>query len=1140
MQLASKQLSRRLLVAVFAPAALLIALGVVLGAQIYRMSEDAHWLDHTDQVISKTYQTQQRILDQETAIRGFLLTSDRLFLELYHKATPPLLIDELRALTRGDAEQAKRVEEVARRYQEWFEEAARVVEGKDLAEARAQPAMLRRRAKMNALRETIGAIVDAEHALRTQRAAASETSTTNARNLFVVLFAASAAFLAFFSRRQLVSISGTYGAALTAERTVREKLEDEAWTRTGLAKVAEAVQGELSVEDVGTRVLAELAPYVGADVAVFFGAEAGLLRRRAGFALDNRAAGPETFPIGEGLVGRAATSDELVRVEDIADDADIPKVRSGTVERAPRELVLVPLHAGDKCHGVLELGFRRGPPARVLDLLGRIGEPVAIAARSAQYRTRLQELLEESQRQAEELQTQQEELRVANEELEEQSKAVREAQARLEERQEELTSANTQLEEQAQALERARESALEKAEALERASQYKSEFVANMSHELRTPLNSSLILAKLLADNKEGNLSSEQVKFAQTIYAAGNDLLTLINDILDLSKIEAGKIDVNATEVPIARITSNLARTFEPLAAEKKIRFSISVEPGTPDQIVTDQQRVEQIMKNLCGNAVKFTEAGEVEVKVSPGPRTVRFAVRDTGIGISPDQQELVFEAFRQASGGSNRRFGGTGLGLSISRDLARLLGGDISVTSELGHGSTFVLTLPRAIAAAKAVRDEAPRPAPAARPLVVAPPARRPTATSGPPAPPPRLVEDDRETLDDKRRTVLVIEDDLRFAQILVDLAHERNFQCVVAGEADEGFALANELAPSAIILDVNLPDRSGLSVLDRLKRTPATRHIPVHVVTVTDHSQTALSMGAAEFLQKPVKREQLLDAFNRLENRLEHDVRRLLVVEDDPIQRDSLMKLLSTEGVEITAVGTAKEALEIQEAKTFDCIVSDLTLPDDSGFHLLERIARTDGPHPPVIVYTGRSLTPDEEQLLRKYSSSIIVKGARSPERLLDEVTLFLHQVESKLPPDRQRMLKQARDREAVLDGRTVLVVEDDVRNIFALSSILEPKGAKVVIARNGLEGLEMLAKTPQVELVLMDIMMPEMDGLTAIREIRKQPRHAKLPIIALTAKAMKDDQERCLQAGANDYISKPLDVEMLLSLLRVWMPR
>ena len=501
-------------------------------------------------------------------------------------------------------------------------------------------------------------------------------------------------------------------------------------------------------------------------------------------------------------------------------------------------------------------------------------------------------------------------------------------------------------------------------------------------------------------------------------------------------------------------------------------------------------------------------------------------------IGISPEQHEIIFEAFRQADGSANRRFGGTGLGLSISRNLARALGGDLAVASEVGRGSTFTLTLPRVYAppqeAARAPVPEVARPGSARR---TGPPLRGPASA----------VADDRDHVDPGRRLVLVVEDDPAFAKILLDLAHELDFQCLVATSADEGVQLALERVPSAIVLDVKLPDHSGLSVLDRLKREPTTRHIPVHVVSAHDRSQEALSMGAAGYVLKPVEREALLAAFRRLEDQFSRRMRRVLVVEDDDRQRESIVHLLERPDVEIVAVSTVADALERLRGATFDCVVTDLALPDATGGDLLDRMATDDAySFPPVIVYTGRSLTTDEEQQLRKYSSSIIVKGARSPERLLDEVTLFLHQVESELPAHQRRMLSQARDREAIFEGRRILIAEDDVRNIFALTSVLEPRGAEIVIARNGREAITALETKAGIDLVLMDIMMPEMDGLGAMREIRARDAWPKLPIIALTAKAMKDDQEQCFEAGANDYISKPLDVEMLLSLLRVWMPR
>jgi CheY-like chemotaxis protein/two-component sensor histidine kinase len=676
-----------------------------------------------------------------------------------------------------------------------------------------------------------------------------------------------------------------------------------------------------------------------------------------------------------------------------------------------------------------------------------------------------------------------------------------------------------------------------------------------MSHELRTPLNSSLILAKLLADNKPGTLNEEQVKFAQTIFGAGNDLLALINDILDLSKIEAGKVEVQPESLVIAGVVETLRRNFEPLARERRLAFTYDVDAGAPERLETDPQRLGQILKNLLSNAFKFTEQGAVALRVAAAPNgEVTFAVQDSGIGIPPEQQEIIFEAFRQADGSTHRKYGGTGLGLSISRDLARLLGGDVTVQSEAGRGSVFTLRLPLKYAGPIAIDRASQTGATAASSQLLQPEPPPGRAAALPPAfdfptiPPAELraplVEDDRGRLAADSRTILIVEDDLRFAAILVDLARELGFLCIATHAGADALAAAQKFKVHAIILDMNLPDRSGLEVLTELKRSPGTRHIPVHVVSVADFSQEALSLGAVGYALKPVMREQLMTAFARLEAKLQQNVRRVLVVEDDQRQRDSIRQLLSSEGVEISDVATATEALERLKQTTFDCLVLDLSLPDLSGYEMLKRMAETDEvSFPPVIVYTGRSLTRDEEQRLRRFSRSIIIKDVRSPERLLDEVTLFLHQVESKLPLERQRMLREARDRESAFEGRRILIVEDDVRNIFALSKVLEPRGAKVEIARNGREALEVLGRSSvaagtNVDLVLMDIMMPEMDGLTAMREIRKRPEWQKLPIIALTAKAMKDDQEKCLQAGANDYIAKPLDVDKLLSLVRVWM--
>ncbi|HEY1607682.1 MAG TPA: response regulator, partial [Paraburkholderia sp.] len=668
------------------------------------------------------------------------------------------------------------------------------------------------------------------------------------------------------------------------------------------------------------------------------------------------------------------------------------------------------------------------------------------------------------------------------------------------------------------------------------------------------------------------NLTEEQVRYAATIHASNTDLLALINDILDLSKVEAGQVQLVLETVELDGVAQSLRDTFTPLAREKQVELKIDRLPGVPDTLVTDGQRVLQILRNLMSNALKFTAQGEVSLSISPVDANVmRFDVRDTGIGIAEDKLEMIFEAFQQADGSTSRQYGGSGLGLSISRELSRLLGGRIGVASEVGVGSVFTLWLPlnstnaaatsvaRANAAASMDASlHASALARAGQPKLFTDPAGAdaiaPTpvassvgASATAEAPASVLAQafgalplaDDRNHRSHGNRAILAIEDDLHFAEILRDLVRELNFDFLHATDAASGLALVKEASPVAVLLDVGLPDRSGLSVLEWLKTDPLTRHVPVHIVSATDHADKALHLGAIGYTIKPTARSTLEAAIRRLEARLEQRVKRVLVIEDDQAMRESIRALLVGDGVEIIAVGTLADAHAQIAQGSFDCIVTDLTLPDGTGYDLLETLAGDSGvASVPVIVYTGRMLSDDDEQRLRRYSKSIIIKGARSPERLLDEVTLFLHSVESQLAPEQQRMLRAVRQRDDTFEGKTVLLAEDDVRNIFALSHVIEPLGAKLLIARNGREALDLLNVTPRVDLVLMDVMMPEMDGIAAMRALRQDARFERLPVIALTAKAMADDRMRCLEAGADDYVSKPIDVDKLVSLCRVWL--
>jgi CheY-like chemotaxis protein/CHASE3 domain sensor protein len=1107
---------------------------------------------HSVNVLQRVDGLMSSLKDAETGQRGYLLTGRETYLEPYNnaRADVPGQLQELRRLAASNPRQQELLSQIQRFSDQKFNELEDTIVLKRAGNSEGALAVVntdRGKIVMDRLRDVVSQFLEEDRATLAMR----NESTRQSSELILVITTGGAAILFV-----LIIAAGF----LTSRDFLTQ--QTEAWLQTGQAALSERMQGEQRLETLGENVLAQLARYLDAQVGALHIVEpGGKFRRFASYALPPGYDGTRDILLpGDGLAGQAVKENRVLIIREVP-NGYLP-VASSLGRANPTRLLIAPANDGAVVEAVIELGFFRQLLPSDVELLRRVREMIGVAVRSSKDRSRLEELLEETQRQSEELQTQQEELRVANEELTEQGQVLKESQVRLESQQAELEQTNSQLEEQASILEsqrdelqRAQATLSERAAELGRSNQYKSEFLANMSHELRTPLNSSLILAKLLADNKSGNLNEEQVKFAQTIFGAGNDLLALINDILDLSKIEAGKVEVQPESLVIERAVEALARNFEPLARDRKLTFDFKVDPGTPERIDTDPQRFGQILKNLLSNAFKFTERGGVSLRVSSVREGfVAFAVQDSGIGIPPEQQEIIFEAFRQADGSTHRKYGGTGLGLSISRDLARLLGGDVTVQSEPGKGSIFTLEMPLRYVGPVVVERSAQtgkHPAPQIlqpEPLAAAAAptfnfSSAPSAAGSAELSAPE-VEDDRGHLSAATRNILIVEDDTRFAAILRDLSRELGFACIATHTAADALAATQRFKVHAIILDMNLPDRSGLEVLNELKRSPGTRHIPVHVVSVADFTQEALSLGAVGYALKPVRREQLMDAFERLETKLEQGVRRVLVVEDDARQRDSIRQLLSSEGVEISDVATATEALERLKQTTFDCLVLDLSLPDLSGYEMLQRMADMDEvSFPPVIVYTGRSLTRDEEQRLRKFSRSIIIKDVRSPERLLDEVTLFLHQVESKLPPEHQRMLREARDRESAFEGRRILVVEDDVRNIFALSKVLEPRGAKVEIARNGREALDVLGRSSatagtQVDLVLMDIMMPEMDGLTAMREIRKRPEWQRLPIIALTAKAMKDDQEKCLQAGANDYIAKPLDVDKLLSLVRVWM--
>ncbi|MGV3571676.1 MAG: response regulator [Ramlibacter sp.] len=1142
--------------------ALPLALGMVSAAAfvglIFYLLAAIGEVERTDRVLARASAVQKLDLDMESGVRGFLLDGDERFLEPFARAQAGLgaEMERLKEQMRAFPQQMERVEKIQGLQRQWTLYAQEQIAAKrrDRNHSPGEKAAYARELK-DAVREEFDAFFTQERRQRAERTQEANRNTTLAVVGFVLFMLGTGGLIAWRGRRDLMGLSGTYETAFQQQQRQAEALQAHAWLREGQSRLSERLAGEQELAGVGHAALEALADYLGVAVGVLYTAESGGFVRAGtwGWSADAGALG-ERVPDGRTLLAECAAQRRQIRLEQVP--PGYLKVSSALGESTASAIMLSPIQHEGRLVGILELGWMRALQPRDGELLAAASGILGASIESARYRKRLQDVLEETQQLNEELQVQQEELRTANEELEEQSRALKESQAHLESQQAELEQTNVQLGDQAERLEvqrdelqQAQRALEERATELQRASRYKSEFLANMSHELRTPLNSSLILAKLLADNAHGNLSDEQVKFAEAIYSAGNDLLNLINDILDIAKVEAGKLEVRPEVTPLKSVVEGLKSMFEPLATRKGLRLELVLADDLPPSLYTDRQRVEQILRNLLSNAVKFTERGSVALHVTrSGADALAFEVRDSGIGIDPSQHDLIFEAFRQADGTVNRRFGGTGLGLSISRDLARLLGGNITLASAAGQGSTFTLVMPLEYQASQAQPPMAMLP-PGAEPTGAEPATQQPPAATPAPAPASggtarraASFADDRDEPRDARRTVLVVEDDETFAHILFDLAHELGYRCLVTTHADEGCALAFEHLPDAVLLDMQLPDDSGLSVLQKLKEDPRTRHVPVHVISAEDRSETALSLGAVGYALKPTNREQLQEIFSRLESKLSQKVKRVLLVEDDMRQQESVKLLIGDGDIEIVAVSEGRQALATLEESVFDCMIIDLKLPDMTGQELLRRMASGESrSFPPVIVYTGRNLTRAEESELMRYSRSIIIKGARSPERLLDEVTLFLHKVETQLSSERQKMLRSARNRDKAFEGRRILVVDDDMRNIFALTSALEQKGAEVEVARNGIEALDKLAKaSEQVDLVLMDIMMPEMDGYTAMREIRKEARWAKLPIIAVTAKAMKEDQERCLAAGANDYLAKPIELERLFSLMRVWMPK
>lgn len=923
--------------------------------------------------------------------------------------------------------------------------------------------------------------------------------------------------------------------------------EQTIWLQQGIANVNDSLKGEQDLNALCQGSLNTLVEYLKADIGLFYNNIQNFLEYRAGYAVDDMAAVPQRLHHGEKLTGQAAVNRKIITVTDIPENYQ--KVGSASGETPVRNILLIPLLHNDQLEGVIEIGslkpFHEHTPA----LLEKVAEDIAIAMQAAKSREQLQNLLEETQTQAEELQAQHSEVENLNAILENQTKKLQVSEEELRVQQEELMQTNQELEERSRMLEEKNQLIVErnqeiqkKAEELAISTKYKSEFLANMSHELRTPLNSILLLSRLMTENNEGNLSAEQIEHASVIQSSGQGLLSLIDEILDLSKIESGKMAIEYHEVAITEITEDLEALFIPVAREKKLEFNIDVQTGVPPSMTTDKLRLEQVLRNLLSNAFKFTSTGGVSLRIGipeNNPGTLSFSVRDTGIGIAADKQQLIFEAFQQADGSTRRKYGGTGLGLSISREITKLLGGEIRIQSEPGKGSTFTLLIPlkRSSVTSSTVQQTAPVSAP---PRVVSDEetdfTRQDKFNT---TVIPEGIPDDRNALTPNDKLILIVEDDMSFARALLEYTRKKGYKGIVTPRGDDGIRFARQFKPLGILLDIQLPVKNGWEVMEDLKNDPQTRHIPVHIMSSHEVKKESLVMGAVDFINKPVAFDQLKEVFEKIETVISRQNKKVLILEDNTKHAEALEFYLQEHNINSHISETIEDGISALRNDEVDCVILDMGVPDQKSYEALEKIRSTEGlENIPIIIFTGSNISRTEEMHIRQYAGSIIIKTAHSYERVLDEISLFLHLVEENRKPAGTGRKSTGNSLTQVLGGKKILVVDDDIRNIFSLTKALESHKMTVSTAMDGREALQKLEENPEIDLVLMDIMMPVMDGFETLRQLRADRKFKNIPVIAVTAKAMTGDRENCIRAGASDYISKPIDIDQLLSLLRVWL--
>ncbi|HSZ26054.1 MAG TPA: response regulator [Cytophagaceae bacterium] len=1143
-------LSRKILIGFIACTLVLIVVAFFSFRNSEKFIDTNQWVNHTHEVMYEYDQVLAATIDIETGTRGFVVTGEERFLEPYYSGIKrlPEHLGKVKRLTGDNPVQQENIAALKIPINESLRFRAAIIAARRNSpeEGFKMVASGREKQLQDEIRRIVSNCKEIEQSLLNERVKVSEEDARNFNTVFIILLLIISAVLA--------SVYMIIMANLRALKKAEQESNNKNWLLTGNFELNEKTRGEREAGELAQSVISQLCIYLKAQIGVIYLYENGYLTLSGSYAFHFRKQNSNIIKLGEGLVGQAALEKKTIVFTEVPDD--YIKINSGLGNTIPKNIVMLPLLQDGKLKGVIEIGTIQMFSDLEMQFLNMIAENLAIVFSAAESRTKLKELLEETQRQAEELEAQQEELRQSNEELHEKTGLLEKSEAELKAQQEELQQTNEELEEKANLLgeqknrlEDAKMDIETKARELEVTSKYKSEFLANMSHELRTPLNSILILSQLLSENKNKLLGEKEVEFSRNIYNSGTDLLNLINEILDLSKVESGKMDLDIVEIPVNEIQSDITSMFSEMAKSKDIEFDIHYNEKELKHVTTDKQRLEQILKNLLSNALKFTDKkGKITLsiqKVKSGilfknkkleniQEVLSFAVTDTGIGISPEKQSLVFEAFQQADGSTKRKYGGTGLGLSISRELAYALGGEIQLKSEEGVGSTFTLYIPFKFDTSSFFSHT--------RELVVKEnknELKQYKAVKFPIS--KEEVNDDQEDIHEHEKVILIMEDDPEFSKMLLDFVRQRNYKGIVASQGNTGLSYARYHKPDAILLDMKLPVMNGEDVLKILKNDPDLRHIPVQVISGYDKRKEGMELGAFDFIQKPISIEDLKKTFDKIEEFISKKLKKLLVVEDNENQNQAIRELIGNGDVKSYSAYSGIEALAMMNKDHFDCVIVDLMLPDMTGFELLEDIKSSDKFRKvPIIVYTGKDLSKEENSRLMKFANTVVLKTANSHERLLDETMLFLHRVESKLPKEKQNIIRKLHRTDEVLRNKKVLIVDDDIRNIYSLTNVLEEEGMSCLTAENGMVAIKMLKENPAIDIVLMDVMMPEMDGYEATKEIRKISRFEKLPIIALTAKAMKGDREKCLEVGMSDYVSKPINIEQLLSLMRVWLYR